>query len=65
MLHHFCERHNAYINEEQVTPQMELSKTNETQFKNLVDPILSCDESEGEVIRKAITDYKENIKENI
>ena len=65
MLHHFCERHNAYINEEQVTPQTDLLKINETQFKNLVDPILSCDESEGEVIRKAITDYKENIKLNI
>ena len=62
VLHNFCERHSVYISEEQVKTQLELLKTNETQFKNLVDPIFSCFEGEGEVIWKALTDY---IKENI
>ena len=62
VLHNFCERHSVYINEEQVRTQLELSKTNETQFKNLADPIFSCVEGEEEVIRKALTDY---IKGNI
>ena len=62
MLHNFCERHSVYINEEQVKTQLELLKTNETQFKNLADPIFSCVEGEREVIRKALTDY---INENI
>ena len=54
VLHNFCERHNIYINEEQVKTQMELLKANETQSKNLPELILSRAESEGEVIRKAI-----------
>ena len=62
VLQNFCERHNAFINEEQVKTHLELLKTNETQFKNLADPIFSCLEGEGELIRKALTDY---IKENI
>ena len=62
MLHNVCERHSVYINEEQVKTQLELLKTNETQFKNLADPIFSCIEGEGEVNRKALTDF---IKENI
>ena len=62
MLHNFCERHSVYINEEQVKTQLELLKTNETQFKNLADPIFSCVEGEGKVIQKPLTDY---IKENI
>ena len=62
VLHNFCERYSVYINEEQVKIQLGLLKTNETQFKNLDDPIFSCAEGEGEAIRKALTDY---IKENI
>ena len=62
VLHNFCEQHSVYINKEQVKTQLELLKTNETQFKNLADPIFSCVEGEREVIRKALTDY---IKENI
>ena len=33
VLHNFCERHSAYINEEQVKTQLALLKANETQFK--------------------------------
>ena len=62
VLHNFCERRSVYINEEQVKTQLEVLKTNETQFKNLADPIFSCIEVEGKVIRKALTNY---IKENI
>ena len=62
VLHNFCERHSVYINEEQVKTQLELLKTNENQLKNLADPIFSCIAGEGEVIRKALTDF---IKENI
>ena len=62
VLHNFCERHSVYINEEQVKTHLELLKTNETQFKKSADPIFSCIEDEGEVIRKGFTDY---IKENI
>ena len=62
VLHNFCKRHSVYIIEEQVKTQLELLKTNETQFKNLADPIFSSIEGEGEVIQKALTDY---INENI
>ena len=62
VLHNVCEQHSVYINEEQVKTQLQLLKTNETQFKNLADPIFSCIEGEGEVNRKALTDF---IKENI
>ena len=62
VLHNFCERHSVYINKEQVKTQLELLKTNETQFKNLADPIFFCVKVEGEVIRKKLNDY---IKENI
>ena len=62
VLHNFCERYSVSINEEQVKTQLELLKTNKTQFKNLVDPIFSYVEGEEEVIRKTLTDF---IKENI
>ena len=62
VLHNFCERFSVSINEEQVKTQLELLKTNKTQFKNLSDPIFSYVEGEEEVIRKALSDY---IKENI
>ena len=62
VLHNFCERYSVSINEEQVKTQLELLKTNKTQFKNLADPIFSYVEGEEEVIRKALTDF---IKENI
>ena len=56
VLHNFCERHSVYINDVQVKTQLELLKTNETQFKNLTDPIFSRFEVEGEVIWKALTE---------
>ena len=62
VLHNFCERYSVSINEEQVKTQLELLKTNKTQFKNLADPIFSYVEGEEEVIRKTLTDF---IKENI
>ena len=62
VLHNFCERYSVNINEEQVKTQVELLKMNETQLKNLANPIFFCVEGEGEVIRKALTDY---INENI
>ena len=62
VLHNVCERHSVYINEEQVKTQLQVLKTNETQFKNLADPIFSCIEGDGEVNRKALTDF---IKDNI
>ena len=62
VLHNFCERYSVSINEEQVKTQLELLKTNKTQFKNLADPIFSYVEGEEEVIRKTLIDF---IKENI
>ena len=62
VLHNFCERYSVSINEEQVKTQLELLKTNKTQFKNLADLIFSYVEGEEEVIRKTLTDF---IKENI
>ena len=55
VLHNFCERHNQFVDEEQVKVQMEISKRNEN--KNIPDPIFSCSDGEGEVIRKVLTDY--------
>ena len=52
VLHNFCEQHSVYINKEQVKTQLELLKTNETQFKNLADPIFSCVEGERKLFGK-------------
>ena len=55
ILHNFCERHNVYVDEEQVKIQIELSK--EKEHKNVPDPIFSCSDGEGEVIRNTLTEY--------
>ena len=55
ILHNFCERHNVYVDEDQVKIQIELSKQNEN--KNTPDPIFSCNDGEGEVIRNTLTEY--------
>ena len=60
--HNFYEQHSVHISEEQVRTQLQLLKTNGAHSKNLANPIFSCVEGEGEVIRKTLTDY---IKENI
>ena len=57
ILHNFCERHSIYVDEEQVKVQMELMERNEKSFKNLPDPIFSCADGEGQVIRNALTEY--------
>ena len=55
ILHNFCERQNVFVDDEQVKIQMELSKRNENQ--NVPDPIFSCSDGEGEVIRNTLTDF--------
>ena len=62
VLHNFCEKNKVYIDEEQVHARMEVMKINEQTYKNKPDPIFSCENGEGEVIRRALTEY---IKENI
>ena len=36
--------------------QIELMKENEVQFKNIPDPVHSCDVGEGIVVRRILTD---------
>ena len=57
ILHNFCEKNDVYIDEDQVQTQIELIKTNETTFRNIPDPIYSCNNDEGEIIRHALTEY--------
>ena len=57
ILHNFCERHNSYIDEDQVKIQLDLLRKNEKTFKNLPDPNFSCIDGEGEVIRHTITEF--------
>ncbi|XP_047137567.1 uncharacterized protein LOC101235978 [Hydra vulgaris] len=57
ILHNFCERHSICIDEELVKIQVEVINENEKNFRNLPDPIFSCIDGEGEVIRKALTEY--------
>ena len=57
ILHNFCEQHNICIDEELVKIQIEVINENKRNFRNLADPIFSCIDGEGEVIRKALTEY--------
>ncbi|XP_044163271.1 protein ANTAGONIST OF LIKE HETEROCHROMATIN PROTEIN 1-like [Acropora millepora] len=56
VLHNFCEKQNAYIDQDVVNSQVEVIKRNEAQFKNIPDPTYSYNEDEGNVIRKILTD---------
>ena len=56
VLHNFCEKQNAYIDQDVVNSQVVVIKRNEAQFKNIPDPTYSYNEDEGNVIRKILTD---------
>ena len=46
----------ACFDEDLVMTQIELMKENEAQFKNIPDPVYSCDAGEGIVVRRILTD---------
>ena len=56
VLHNYCEQYSSYINEDILTSQIQHGKTNE-ETANLPDPVYSCNNSEGEVVRKILTHY--------
>ena len=62
VLHNYCEQNTSYIDECTVRKQVQLSMDNEQKYKNVLDPIYSCNAGEGEIIRKILT---ENIQDNL
>ena len=56
VLHNYCEKHNVNIDVDLVMTQIELMKGNEVQFRNIPDPVFSCDSGEGIVVRRVLTD---------
>ena len=66
LLHNFLEWHSIYINEKQAKTQLELLKLKWKNKWNTIQKfswhIFYCVEGDGEVTRKALTDY---IEENI
>ena len=55
VLHNYCEKNNVNIDEDLVMTQIELMKENEAQFKNIPDPVYSCDAGEAIVVRRILT----------
>ena len=62
VLHNYCEQNKSYIDECTVRNQVQLSMDNEEKYKNVPDPIYSCNAGEGEIIRRILT---ENIQDNL
>ena len=57
VLHNYCEINKSYLEEDLIRCQMELNTRNEEQNQSIVDPVYSGDHSEGNVVRKTITNY--------
>ena len=62
VLHNYFEQNKSYIGECTVRKQVQLCMDNEQKYKNVLDPIYSCNAGEGEIIRKILT---ENIQDNL
>ena len=62
VLHNLCEHHKVNIDDEILSSQIECIKANEVNHCQRPDPIFSCNDGEGEVIRRTLTQY---ISENI
>ena len=56
VLHNYCEQYSSYINEDIIASQIQHAKANE-ETTNLPDPVYSCNNSEGEVVRNILTHY--------
>jgi hypothetical protein len=56
VLHNYCEQYSSYMNEDILASQIQHAKTNE-ETPNLPDPVYSCNNSEGEVVRNILTSY--------
>lgn len=66
VLHNYCEMNKSYVDEDLLRCQMDLNKRNEDQNPNLVDPVYSGDHSEGDVVRKTITNYiRDNLPDHL
>ena len=65
VLHNYCEINKSYL-EDLVRCQMELNTRNEEQNQSIVDPVYSGDHSEGNVVRKTITNYiRDNLPDHL
>ena len=60
VLHNYWETDNLNIDKDLVMTQIELMKENEVQFKNIPDPVYSCNVGEGIVVMKILTDLVMN-----
>ena len=56
VLHNYCEQYSSYINEDMIASQIQHAKPNEESL-NLPDPVYSCNNSVGEVVRNILTHY--------
>ena len=55
VLHNYCEKHNAHVDQDAVTCQIEFIRRNEIEFQNNPDPIYFNNEQEGIVVRRTLT----------
>ena len=57
VLHNYCEINKSYLDEDLVRCQIDLSERNDGQNQNIIDPVYSGDNTEGNVVRQTITNY--------
>ena len=50
VLHNYCEQNKSYVDDCTVRNQIQLSMDNEQTYKNVADPIYSCNAGKGEFI---------------
>ena len=60
VLHNYCEKRSVYVDEDVVNSQIEFIRRNEAEFQNNPDPIYSCNEEEGVVVRKILTKLQQH-----
>ena len=56
VLHNFCEKNNATVDQDVVNIQIECIRKNETEYQNIPDPIYSYNEEEGIIVRETLTE---------
>ena len=54
VLHNVCEQNKVTVDDKSLKEQISLMKLNEQQFKNNPDPVYSCNEGEGEIVRSSL-----------
>ena len=66
VLHNFAEKNKCYVDEELVAQQIKIAKESARECNKISDPVYSCDNGEGEVVRNLLTQYiKLNLPDNL